>query len=98
MNPKELLSEREVHSEYGLSIPWLRKRRRIGDGPVFLKLGKMVKYERAALDSYLAAHVAKARIPKEKQSNPLLLPPMPPAQGDCEYVPIGTSTKACGQQ
>lgn len=54
-DPK-FLDEREVHREYNLSVPWLRKRRRTGDGPSYLKIGRMVRYCREDLEAYLAAH------------------------------------------
>ena len=39
MSDRELLREREVYKEYGFSIPWLRKGRRTGFGPPYLKIG-----------------------------------------------------------
>lgn len=59
MNSKQLLCEREIFTEYGLTIPWQRKKRRLGDGPAYLKIGKMVRYRRADVEAYLAAHVVE---------------------------------------
>jgi predicted DNA-binding transcriptional regulator AlpA len=64
---KQLLSERELHSEYGLSVPWLRKKRRLGGGPAHLKLGRLVRYRRVDIDAYIAAHVVEDRGSKESQ-------------------------------
>jgi len=52
----ELLSEREIEAIYGLRVAWLRRRRREGGGPPFLKILKMVRYTRADLDTFLNAH------------------------------------------
>ena len=52
----EILDERQVSRRYGLSKPWLRKARRERRGPPFLKIGKMVRYRRQAVEAFLAAH------------------------------------------
>jgi predicted DNA-binding transcriptional regulator AlpA len=58
----EILSERDVFSEYRLTIPWLRRTRREKRGPVFLKLGrKMVRYRRKDIEAYLSAHVVQTK-------------------------------------
>jgi predicted DNA-binding transcriptional regulator AlpA len=54
---KQVLNEREVCSEYGLSIGWLRKARRLRRGPIFLKLGKSVRYRRADIEGFLIDHM-----------------------------------------
>lgn len=38
----------------GLSAAWLEKLRVIGGGPEYIKLGKAVRYEDAALDRWVA--------------------------------------------
>jgi predicted DNA-binding transcriptional regulator AlpA len=56
----ELLSEREVLSEYRLKISWMRRARREKRGPVFLKFGRrMVRYRRKDIEAYLSAHVVQ---------------------------------------
>ncbi len=57
MDVRELLTEREVHVQYGLGIPWLRKQRRLRSGPPFIRLGKMIRYFRRDLQKFLDAHV-----------------------------------------
>jgi hypothetical protein len=52
----ELLSEREIEALYGLRVAWLRRRRREGGGPPFLKILKMVRYTRADVNAFLSAH------------------------------------------
>jgi hypothetical protein len=39
----------------GLSVSFFNRARLDGDGPVFLKLGRRVVYERADLDAWLAS-------------------------------------------
>lgn len=50
---KLLLNEREVASEYGLSVPWLRRQRLFKTGPVYLKVGRNVLYRRTAIEEFL---------------------------------------------
>jgi hypothetical protein len=52
---REVLNEREVREEYGFTIPFLRRARRERRGPRFLKVGKLVRYRRADIETYLAA-------------------------------------------
>jgi hypothetical protein len=54
---KEVLNEKEVWSEYGLSVPWLRKQRRLRRGPIYLKIGKSVRYRREDLEGFLVDHM-----------------------------------------
>jgi predicted DNA-binding transcriptional regulator AlpA len=61
MNDSRVLSEREVHTQYGFSIPWLRKRRRLGDGPPYLKIGALVRYRREDIDQFLRSHVVNVK-------------------------------------
>lgn len=61
MNIGQLLSEKEVSTQYGLSISWLRKMRMMRSGPRFMRLGRLVKYCRADLEAYLAAHIVETR-------------------------------------
>ena len=51
-----LLNEKEVEQLYGISKRWLQKRRCIGGGPVFIKIGKSVRYRISDIESYLQAH------------------------------------------
>jgi predicted DNA-binding transcriptional regulator AlpA len=53
----EVLNEREVSTEFGLSVPWLRKQRRLGKGPTYLKVGRMIRYFREDVRAYLIDHV-----------------------------------------
>jgi len=60
-NQKLLLNENDLEREYGLSKPWLRKRRRLKHAPPFIRLDRMIKYNRSALESWLAQHVVEPR-------------------------------------
>ena len=61
MNTAEILNERQVQESYGFGIPYLRRARRERRGPRFLKVGKLVRYRRADIEAYLAAHVVETR-------------------------------------
>jgi len=50
---REVLKEREVSADYTLSVPWLRKQRRLGKGPTYIKIGRMVRYFRDDVEAYL---------------------------------------------
>ncbi len=59
MNSQEVLNERQVQEMYGFSIPYLRRCRRERRGPRFLKVGKLVRYRRADIESFLSAHAVE---------------------------------------
>jgi predicted DNA-binding transcriptional regulator AlpA len=61
----EILNEREVHGDYGLTVPYLRRARRERRGPRFLKVGKLVRYRRIDVEAYLAAHAVETRDPEK---------------------------------
>ena len=52
---KEFLTTKEAAARVQLSESALEKKRVNGTGPVFVKLGKAVRYEVAALDEWTAA-------------------------------------------
>jgi predicted DNA-binding transcriptional regulator AlpA len=56
MNDPAILNERQVQELYGFSVPYLRRARRELRGPRFLKIGKLVRYRRSDIESFLAAH------------------------------------------
>lgn len=56
-----MLTETDVEREYRLGKPWLRKRRRLGDGPPFMRIRRMVRYARKDLENWLASHVVEGR-------------------------------------
>lgn len=58
-NTQEILKEGQVSEVYGLTVPYLRRARRERRGPRFLKIGKLVRYRRADIESYLSAHAVE---------------------------------------
>ncbi|MCB8820912.1 helix-turn-helix transcriptional regulator [Microvirga rosea] len=52
--PTEILTEREAAAYLKLSTKSLANGRVYGTGPEFVKLGRAVRYERAALDRWIA--------------------------------------------
>jgi hypothetical protein len=52
-SPQKLLREPDVIRDYPFSAPWLRKRRRLRLPPAFVRIGRMVFYERTELDSFV---------------------------------------------
>jgi predicted DNA-binding transcriptional regulator AlpA len=55
-NEKKLLDETDLEVEYKLKKAWQRKHRRLGDLP-HLKIGRMVRYDRASVESWLQKHL-----------------------------------------
>lgn len=53
-NPK-LLSERDVETTYGIERRTLQAWRLRGQGPVFLKVGRMVRYRVEDIEAFLDA-------------------------------------------
>jgi hypothetical protein len=54
---KEVLDEREVFAGYNLGISWLRKRRRLRLDPTYIRIGRMVRYRREDIESFLIDHL-----------------------------------------
>jgi hypothetical protein len=42
--PGELLTPEEFAKTYKVSLSWLAKRRKTGDGPPFVRFGRLVRY------------------------------------------------------
>lgn len=55
-HPKAFLRESEVPREYGLSRPYLRKRRWLRLDPAYSRIGRMVLYDRRDLEKFIAAN------------------------------------------
>ena len=53
--PDTYLNEKEAAQELGMSVDWLRKRRRLRQGPPFVRFGRAVRYSRSGLDVWAAA-------------------------------------------
>lgn len=50
------LTESEASMRIGVSISGLRKWRKNGRGPRYLKLGRLIRYRSIEIQSWLAAH------------------------------------------
>jgi predicted DNA-binding transcriptional regulator AlpA len=64
----KLLTETQVSMVFNISLNTLRYWRQCGDGPNYIKLGKLVRYDEAELESYLQRRtcVSKARATAEE--------------------------------
>ena len=64
----ELLTETQVSLLFNVSINTLRYWRRCGDGPNYLKMGRLVRYHAPELESYIQRKtcVSKARATAEE--------------------------------
>lgn len=52
---KLLLTERDAAHLFGMSAAWFQLQRRLGTGPVYLKIGRAVRYAPADLDSFFSS-------------------------------------------
>lgn len=50
----EIDNEKHTADYMGMSVSWLRHSRGRGNGPEFLKLGRAVRYQKAAVERFLA--------------------------------------------
>ena len=55
MNPSPVVDEHTAAPYVGLAVSTLQKKRTLGGGPKFIKLGRAVRYRVADLDAWLAA-------------------------------------------
>lgn len=64
----KLLTERQVSMIFNISINTLRYWRHCGDGPNYIKMGKLVRYHQVELESYIQRRtcVSKARATAEE--------------------------------
>jgi len=65
----KLLTETQVSTIFNVSINTLRYWRHCGDGPNYIKMGKLVRYHEAELESYVQCKtcVSKARAIAEER-------------------------------
>ncbi len=56
MTPPAALSEKGAAAYVAMSRPYLRRARREGHGPAFVRLGRTIRYAVADLDAWLNAH------------------------------------------
>jgi len=70
MEDETLFTERQVFKLYGFTTAWQRRVRRERRGPRFLKIGKLVRYRKADIDAFLAAHAIEPVPASERRSLP----------------------------
>ena len=58
---EQLLTETEVAEVLKVSLPCLRRWRRIGTGPRFTRLTRLVRYEPSAVREFVEQHTAPPR-------------------------------------
>ena len=56
----DILKTPEAAGYVRLGVPTLERLRLTGEGPIFLKLGKAVRYRKADLDEWLNSRVARS--------------------------------------
>jgi predicted DNA-binding transcriptional regulator AlpA len=58
LQPNErLLTPREASAFLRVSESWLAKRRMVGDGPPYVKIGRSIRYPEAALLQWMRGHL-----------------------------------------
>ncbi len=57
---ENLLSENEISQIFGRSIPTLQKDRLRGNGPPFIKIGRLVRYSPSAVQAWLDDQVRRS--------------------------------------
>jgi hypothetical protein len=55
VSDKLLLNEREVSNLYGIPTRTLQHWRQTGEGPIFHRLGRSVRYRKADVEAFIAA-------------------------------------------
>lgn len=55
-----LLDEERTAEKLGYSVSTLQKQRLRGDGPPFVRLGRLVRYRQSSLRAYIAANEVRS--------------------------------------
>ena len=53
INPDPLMPSAAVAEYLGVMVPALEKWRQVGTGPAYIKVGRLVRYRKSALDAWL---------------------------------------------
>jgi len=59
--PSQSLKEGDAALYINTTVAYLRRRRLMGGGPPFVRLGRMIRYRIQDLDEWLEAHVVGGR-------------------------------------
>jgi hypothetical protein len=60
-NLTELVTERQVSNRWNISLNTLRYWRSVGEGPPYVKMGRSVRYNVAALERFLRRHTCESK-------------------------------------
>lgn len=67
---EKYLNEKQVEERYALPAPTLRNWRHRGEGPIYAKIGKSVRYAVADLDAFMAARrIVRGADPKREAAD-----------------------------
>lgn len=55
-----LLDTKQVAELFGSTTQFVEKLRSVGNGPEFLKIGRLVRYRKSAVDTWLAAQAVNS--------------------------------------
>lgn len=54
--PEHIVDERDAARYLNFTPAFMRRRREVGGGPAYLRIGRTIRYRIADLDAWLAAH------------------------------------------
>lgn len=55
--PRQSLNEQDAAAYLDVSRDYLKKKRRFGGGPAFIRIARMIRYRVSDLDGFLEAHL-----------------------------------------
>lgn len=67
--PNATLDERNAAPFIDLSIHYLRRARREGRGPAFIRIGRSIRYRVADLEKFLSAHRVETHDSRDRPSS-----------------------------
>jgi hypothetical protein len=62
------LNDREVARRLGVSIGLIRKLRRFGTGPAFLRIGNAIRYDPTTVEAWCARHTVTSTFHIKKEA------------------------------
>lgn len=63
----KLLSEREIEEIYGIKCRSLQKMRYTGDGPIYVNIGRSVRYRVSDIEEFIEARLTKSTSDNKKR-------------------------------
>ena len=61
-----LLDEKTTADLLGVSKRWLQSRRQVGDGPTYIKVGRLVRYKVDDLETWIASNRRRSTLDSSK--------------------------------